>query len=65
MKKFIIIILVILVAGKYLLSIGCSANLTGVIMGIGGGPVLILVIILWLLKPKKHKTGIDDIDQYL
>jgi uncharacterized membrane protein YkvI len=65
MKKFIIMILVILVAGKYLLSIGYSADLVGVILGIGGGPVLIILAILWLMRPKKHKTGCDDIDQYL
>ncbi len=65
MKKLIILILVILIVGRYLLSAGYEGSLIGVIMGSVGGPVLILLVILWLLKPKKHKTGIDEIDKYL
>ena len=65
MKKLILLIVVILVAGKYLFFTDWSVNLTGGILGILGGPVLILLIIIWLLKPKKHKTGYDDIDELL
>ncbi len=65
MKKLILIIAIVAIVGKFLLYSDGSFIPTGGILGILGGPLLIILIILWLLKPKKHKTGIDEIDDYL
>ncbi|NLZ82683.1 MAG: hypothetical protein GX915_03355 [Clostridiales bacterium] len=62
MKKIIYGILILIIAGKFLFSTNAFEGIIGIIIG---GPVLILLLIIWLLKPKKHKTGYDEYDQYL
>jgi len=61
----LIVIIGIIIAAKYLLSAGFSGGATFSLLLTVGGPILIILIILGMLRSKRGKTGIDEIDRYL
>lgn len=61
----LIFIIGIILAIKFLLSASLSGGTSFSLILTIGGPILIILILVRMLKSKGSNTGIDEIDRYL